>query len=93
MKETGAKGLFTDESFEFYPVKDFGFAAGSEIVLNELMTEFSAAGLSVDFKGQTQLARQLERPHKDHIYNVSKNTDTVSLEAEVKLNAERYNEW
>ena len=92
LKELGASGLFTDESFEFYPFKDFGFSSGSEKVLNELMTEFSAAGLSVDFKGQTQLARQLEDPAKDHVYNVSKNTDTVSLEAEVKLSPERYNE-
>ena len=92
LKELGANGLFTDESFEFYPFKDFGFSSGSEKVLNELMTEFSAAGLSVDFKGQTQLARQLEGPAKDHVYNVSKNTDTVSLEAEVKLSPERYNE-
>ncbi|MEZ4775284.1 MAG: hypothetical protein R3D00_19015 [Bacteroidia bacterium] len=86
----GRDALFTDESFEFYPFKDFGRSAGTENVLNELLSEFTAAGLSVDVKGQTDLAIQLLNPGADYTFNVSKNTDTVSLEAEIKLTEDRY---
>ncbi|MDX2246868.1 MAG: hypothetical protein SF052_08850 [Bacteroidia bacterium] len=92
VKELGREALFTDEAFEFYPFKDFGRSVGTENVLKELLSEFSAAGLSVDVKGQTDLALQLLNPGEDFTFNVSKNTDTVSLEAEIKLTEEKYYE-
>lgn len=90
IKELGKDALFQTESFEFYPFKDFGLSTGKEKVLNELLTEFSAAGLSVDVKGQTDLALQLMQPNEDFTFNVSKSTDSVNLEAEIQLTEDRY---
>ncbi|WNJ18232.1 hypothetical protein [Pontibacter sp. G13] len=90
VKETGAEGLFENESFEFFPFRDFGQSSGNEKVLNELLVEFSSVGLTIDMKGQMELAHQLLNPNEDHIYTVSRRTDTVGLEAEVQLTLDRY---
>ncbi|MEL6252353.1 MAG: hypothetical protein AAFR87_10125 [Bacteroidota bacterium] len=92
LKELGKAALFKDESFEFHPYKDFGTLSGNDRVLTELMAECSVAGLTVDFKGQAQLARQLEEPNPTHTYVVSKTTDSVQLEAEVSLKPEKFEE-
>ncbi|MEM8890456.1 MAG: hypothetical protein AAGD28_20940, partial [Bacteroidota bacterium] len=92
LKELGKAALFKDESFEFHSYKDFGTLAGNDRVLTELMAECSVAGLTVDFKGQAQLARQLEEPNPTHTYVVSKTTDSVQLEAEVSLKPEKFEE-
>lgn len=92
LKEHGKAALFQGESFDFIPFKDFGTLAGNDRVLSELMAECSIAGLSVDFKGQAQLARQLEEPNPSYRYLVSKQTDSVHLEAEVSLKPEQYEE-
>lgn len=91
VKVHGSKALFTGESFEFFPFKDFGRASGNEKVLSELLSEFSNAGLSVDVKGQTDLALQLMNPNNRQIYTISKQTDSVNLEAEVQLGKDKYN--
>jgi len=92
LKELGKAALFKDEHFEFQSYKDFGTLAGNDRVLTELMAECSVAGLTVDFKGQAQLARQLEEPNPTHTYVVSKTTDSVQLEAEVSLKPEKFEE-
>ncbi|MCB0839278.1 MAG: hypothetical protein KDD99_21550 [Bacteroidetes bacterium] len=90
VKEIGRDALFFDEEFEFYPFKNFGRSAGNENILNELLTEFSSSGLSVDVKGQTDLAFQLMNPNDDYRFTFSKTTDMVSIEAEIKLSEEKY---
>ncbi|MEL6849557.1 MAG: hypothetical protein AAFP92_13640 [Bacteroidota bacterium] len=90
IKELGAKALFQDESFEFYPFRDFGSSAGTANVLRELMNEFASVGLSVDVNGQSDLALQLSSPNPDQRYAISRHTDHITLEAEVRLEREKY---
>ena len=92
VKIHGSEAVFEEETFEFYPFRDFGRASGNEKVLNELLTEFSNAGLSVDVRGQTDLAIQLMNPNRNQVYTISKQTNSVSLEAEVQLGKEKYND-
>jgi hypothetical protein len=90
VKEIGREALFYDEDFNFFPFKSFGNSTGNANLLNELLTEFSSAGLSIDVKGQTDLALQLMAPNDDYRFTFSKVTDLVNIEAEIKLSEEKY---
>ena len=94
VKEFGALALHTDEVFDYRSFRNIGYSKGSEQVLNELLKEFGEAGLSVDVKGQTDLAFQLMRPNKSqqYIYSLSKRTQYVNIQAEIELDRRRFSE-
>lgn len=81
---------FVGESFEHHMLKDFGPVAGNEKVLSELLKSFTEAGLKVDFKGQTDLAFQLERAESPYRFQINQETERVTLAGEVRLNDTEY---
>jgi len=81
---------FVGESFEHHLLKDFGPVAGNEKVLSELLKSFTEAGLKVDFKGQTDLAFQLERAESPFRFQISQETERVTLAGEVRLTDAEY---
>jgi hypothetical protein len=81
---------FVGESFEHHLLKDFGPVAGNEKVLSELLRSFTEAGLKVDFKGQTDLALQLERAESPFRFQINQETERVTLAGEVRLTDAEY---
>lgn len=94
IKEFGALALHTDEAFKYQAYRQIGYSKGNEQILNELLKEFSEAGLTVDVKGQTDLALQLLAPNPDqkYLYSLSKSTQHVNIQAEIELSRARFSE-
>ncbi|MDX1909510.1 MAG: hypothetical protein SF053_20895 [Bacteroidia bacterium] len=90
MRERGREAVLQEERFEGHIIRQFGPAAGNQQILNELLRELTSAGLSLNVKGQSDLALQLLQPSGDHTYRVSQESERVSLEALVTLTQERY---
>lgn len=81
---------FKGEQFTHHMLKDFGPVAGNEKVLSELLKSLTQAGLKVDFKGQTDLAYQLENTVSPFRFQVNQETEHVTLAGEVRLTDEEY---
>lgn len=94
IKEFGALALHTDEQFQYTSFRNIGYSKGNEQLLNELLKEFSEAGLTVDVKGQTDLALQLMEPNQNerYLYSLSKNTKNITIQAEIELSRDRFAE-
>lgn len=81
---------FPDEQFEHHVLKDFGPVAGNGQVLSDLLKSFTQAGFKVDFKGQTDLAYQLETAQSPYRFQINHETERVTLAGEVRLSDEEY---
>jgi hypothetical protein len=81
---------FSGEFFESHLLKDFGPVAGNGQVLSDLLKSFTQAGLKVDFKGQTDLAHQLEQVTSPFRFQINQETERVTLAGEVRLSDDEY---
>ena len=87
-----ANDPFKGENFEVYPLKDFGPSAGKERVLSELLRAFADAGMKVKVKGQTDLAIQLEEAYPPYVFQITQETERITLAGEVRLKDAEYND-
>ena len=81
---------FVGEESEVFILKDFGPSAGQEKVLSEVLKSFTEAGLNVDFKGQTELAKQLEKARSPYIFQINQETRRVTIAGEMRLKDKEY---
>ena len=88
-----AKG--TDD-FRYISYKEIGQNAAAQGLLDEVISQFTNAGLKIDAKGKaslmSQLATSLEKPVSDNVYSLARSTGRVSIKAELNLSARRHEE-
>ncbi|MEO1417557.1 MAG: hypothetical protein AAFW00_19900 [Bacteroidota bacterium] len=88
----GKEALFATEHTHSDILRGIGPNTGMEHILREAMKQFESAGLSLNMRGQTDLAHQILSPSSDYIFTVSQESDHVQLEGQLSFSKERFTE-
>ncbi|MEL6133697.1 MAG: hypothetical protein AAFR59_10070, partial [Bacteroidota bacterium] len=88
----GKEALFATEHTHSDILRGIGLNTGMEHILREAMKQFEAAGLSLNMRGQTDLAHQILSPSSDYIFSVSQENEHVQLEGQLSFSEARFTE-
>ncbi|MEL7063558.1 MAG: hypothetical protein AAFP00_07440, partial [Bacteroidota bacterium] len=88
----GKEALFATEHTHSDILRGIGPNTGMEHILREAMKQFESAGLSLNMRGQTDLAHQILSPSSDYIFTVSQESEHVQLEGQLSFSKERFTE-
>lgn len=84
------------DAFRYISYKEIGQSAAMQGLLDEVVSQFTNAGLKVDAKSKaslmSQLSSNLSKPASDSTYSLNRSTGRVSIKAELNLSARRHEE-